>query len=76
MRLDLLQELLFLDQTLGVDALVVANLAQLLDPQLLPVGRLRVKFLVVLELSRCAGHAGTGVSMADDLQALAEEPAG
>jgi len=51
MRLDLLQELLFLDQTLGVDALVVANLAQLLDPQLLPVGRLRVKFLVVLELA-------------------------
>ena len=46
-RLDLLDVLLLLHQPLGVDVLVVADLAQLLDSQLLEVGRLWVELLVV-----------------------------
>ena len=48
-RLDLLHVLLLLDEALSVESLIIADLAQLLDAQLLPVGSLRVKLLVVPE---------------------------
>ena len=53
-RLDLLDVLVLLDEALGIEALVVADLAQLLDTQLVGVGRLRVDLLLVLELAHLA----------------------
>lgn len=48
--------LLFLDETLSVETLIIAYLPQFFDTKLLEVGRLRIELLVVPEAPRATAR--------------------